>query len=80
MKRQRILSRVKIQFKSLIRVSSTLFIILLLPIALTSIFAMAFGSVIVENYGWTGQTGSIFEFMVPGLFAISALYMVIPVV
>ncbi len=74
MKRQRILALVKIQYKSLIRVPTTLFIILLLPIALTVIFALAFGSIIVEDYGWTGQTGSIFEFMVPGLFALSGLF------
>ena len=74
MKRQRILALMKIQYKSLIRVPSTLAMILLLPIALTLIFGLAFGSVIIEE---TGQ--SIFEFLVPGLFAISGLFMAIPV-
>lgn len=79
MKRQRILALVKIQCKSLIRVPTALFIILLLPIVLTLIMGLAFGTVIVEDYGWTGQTGSIFEFMVPGLFAISGLFMTMTV-
>jgi ABC-2 type transport system permease protein len=79
MKRQRIISLVKTQYKSLTRVPTTLFIILLLPIALTLIFGFAFGSIIVEGYGWTTKTGSIFEFMVPGLFAISGLFMAMTV-
>jgi len=74
MKRQRILALVKIQLKSLIRVPLALFIILLLPIALTLIFGLAFGSVIIED---TGQ--SVFEFLVPGLFALSGLFMAMPV-
>ncbi|MHA2131330.1 MAG: ABC transporter permease, partial [Promethearchaeota archaeon] len=79
MKRQRILALMKIQYKSLIKVPTALFIVLLLPVALTLIMGLAFGSVIVEDYGWTGQTGSIFHFMVPGLFALSALFMAMPV-
>ncbi len=74
MKRQRILALMKIQYKSLIGVPTTLFIMLLLPIALTIIFGLAFGSVIMED---TGQ--SVFEFLVPGLFALSGLFMIIPV-
>lgn len=79
MKSQRILALMKMQYKNLIRVPMTLFIILLLPIALTLIMGFAFGSIIVEDYGWTGQTGSVFEFMVPGLFAISGLFMAMTV-
>jgi ABC-type multidrug transport system permease subunit len=79
MKRQRILALMKIQYKSLIKVPTALFIVLLLPVALTLIMGLAFGSVIVEGYGWTEQTGSIFQFMVPGLFALSALFMAMPV-
>jgi len=74
MKRQRILALVKIQYKSLIRVPTTLFIILLFPIALTLIFGLAFRSVIIED---TGK--SVFEFLVPGLFALSGLFMAMPV-
>jgi len=74
MKSQRILALVKIQYKSLIRVPTTFFIMLLLPIALTLIFGFAFGSVIIED---TGK--SVFEFLVPGLFALSGLFMIIPV-
>jgi len=74
MKSQRILALVKIQYKNLIRVPSTLFIILLLPIALTLIFGLAFGTVIIEDIG-----KSVFEYLVPGLFAISGLFMMIPV-
>ena len=74
MKRQRILALMKIQYKSLIGVPTTLFIMLLFPIALTLIFGLAFGSVIIED---TGQ--SVFEFLVPGLFALSGLFMIIPV-
>ena len=79
MKSQRILALVKMQYKSLIRVPTTLFIILVLPIALTLIMSLAFGSVIVEGYGWSTKTGSVFEFMVPGLFAISGLFMAMTV-
>ena len=74
MKRQRILALMKIQYKSLIGVPTTLFVMLLLPIALTVIFGLAFGSVIIED---TGQT--VFEFLVPGLFALNGLFMIIPV-
>ena len=74
MKRQRILALVKIQFKSLIRVPSTLFVILVLPISLTLIFGLIFGSIIIED---TGK--SMFEFIVPGLFALSGLFMMINV-
>jgi ABC-2 type transport system permease protein len=40
---------------------------------------LAFGSITVDDYGWTGQSGKIFQFMVPGLFAISALFMAMTV-
>ena len=75
MKRQRILALVKIQFKSLIRVPTALFVLLVLPIALTLIMGLAFGSVVVEGYGWSTQTGTVFEFMVPGLFALNGLFL-----
>ena len=74
MKSRRILALMKIQFKSLIRVPSAFFIMLLLPIALTLIFGLIFGSVIIPDLGM-----SVFEFLVPGLFAISGLFMIIPV-
>lgn len=74
MKRQRIFALMKMQYKNLIRVPTTLFVIMLLPIALTLIFGLAFGSVIIED---TGK--SVFEFLVPGLFALSGLFMMIPV-
>ena len=74
MKRKRILALVKIQYKSLIRVPVAMCIILLLPIVLTLIFGLLFKSIIIED---TGQ--SVFEFLVPGLFAISGLFMAMPV-
>jgi ABC-2 type transport system permease protein len=64
----------KMQYKKLISVPTSLFVIILLPIALTMLFALAFGSVIEEDIGMT-----IFEYVVPGLFAISGLFMMIPV-
>ncbi|MFX0020580.1 MAG: ABC transporter permease [Promethearchaeota archaeon] len=79
MKRQRIFAFVKIQFKSLIKVPTALFIVLLLPVALILIFGFAFGGTYVEDYGWTGQDGTIFEFLVPGFIALSGLFMAIPV-
>lgn len=79
MKRQRIFAFVKIQLQSLIKVPTALFIVLLLPVALILIFGFAFGSIYVEDYGWTGQSGYLFEFMVPGFIAISGLFMAIPV-
>ena len=74
MKRKRILALVKKQYKSLIREPTALSIILLLPIALTVIFGLAFGSVIIEGIG-----KSIFEYLVPGLFTLCGLFMAIPV-
>jgi ABC-2 type transport system permease protein len=41
--------------------------------------ALAFGSVYVEGYGWTGQNGYIFDFMVPGLFGLNGLFLAMPV-
>lgn len=79
MKRQRIFAFVKIQFKSLIKVPTDLFIVLLLPIALVLIFGFAFRGIYVEDYGWTGQDGNIFEFLVPGFIAICGLFIAIPV-
>ncbi|MFX1490356.1 MAG: ABC transporter permease [Promethearchaeota archaeon] len=79
MKRQRILALVKLQVKSLIKVPASLFTIILLPIALTLIMALAFGSVYVEGYGWTGQNGYIFDFIVPGLFGLNGLFLAMPV-
>lgn len=79
MKRQRIFAFVKIQLQSLIKVPTALLIVLLLPVALILIFGFAFGSIYVEDYGWTGQSGYLFEFMVPGFIAISGLFMAIPV-
>ncbi|MFX1481297.1 MAG: ABC transporter permease [Promethearchaeota archaeon] len=74
MKRKRIIALLKIQYKSLIRVPVVLCIILLLPIVLTLTFGLLFKSIIIED---TGQ--SVFEFLVPGLFAISGLFMAMPV-
>lgn len=74
MKRQRIFALTKTQYKSLIRVPSTLFAILVLPITLTLVFGLIFGSVYIEEWGM-----SVFEFLIPGLFAISGLFMMIPV-
>lgn len=79
MKRSRILALVKIQYKGLIRRPTSLFIILLLPIALTLIMGFAFGSIYVENYGWTTESGYIFDFIVPGLFALNGLFIALPV-
>jgi ABC-type multidrug transport system permease subunit len=69
----------KIQFKSLIKVPTALMIILILPVALILIFGAAFRGVWVDDYGWTGQDGTIFEFLVPGFIALSGLFMAIPV-
>ena len=57
MRSQRILALVKMQYKSLIRVPTTLFIILVLPIALTLIMSLAFGSVIVGGAGLFVEAG-----------------------
>ena len=74
MKRKRILALVKIQYKNLIRSPTPLSIILLLPIVLILICRLMFGSVIIEDIG-----KSVFEFLVPGLYAFSGLFMAIPV-
>ena len=74
MKRLRILALLKIQYLALIRVPAALCIILLLPIVLAFTFGLLFGSIIIEE---TGQ--SVFELLVPGLFAISGLFMAMPV-
>lgn len=79
MKRKRIFAFVKIQLKSIIKVPTALFIVLILPVALILIFGAAFAGVYVEDYGWTGESGTIFEFLVPGFIALSGLFMAIPV-
>ena len=79
MKRQRIFALVKIQLKSIIKVPTALLIVLILPVALILIFGAAFAGTYVEDYGWTGLDGTIFEFLVPGFIALSGLFMAIPV-
>ena len=74
MKSKRIFAILKIQYINLIRSPAPLSIILLLPIVLTLIFSLMFGSVIIEDMG-----KSVFELLVPGLYAFSALFMAIPV-
>jgi ABC-2 type transport system permease protein len=73
-KSKRILAIVKIQYKNLIRSPAPLSIILLLPVVLILIFGLLFGSVMIEGIGM-----SVFEFLVPGLYAFSGLFMAIPV-
>jgi ABC-2 type transport system permease protein len=74
MKSKRIFAIMKIQYKNLIRSPAPLSMILLLPIVLALIFGLIFGSVIIEDIG-----KSVFEFLVPGLYAFSGLFMAIPV-
>jgi len=78
MKQQRILALLKLQYKSLIRVPTAFLLILVLPIVLTLIFGLGFGSIYVDEYG-PFQSGTIFDFILPGFFAISGLFMAIPV-
>ena len=74
MKLKRILAIMKIEYKSLIRSPAPLSIILLLPIALVLLFRLMFGSVIIDGVGI-----SVFEFLIPGLYAFSGLFMAVPV-
>jgi ABC-2 type transport system permease protein len=74
MKSQRFLALLKLQFKGMVRVPMALSMVLLLPLVLSLTFGLLFGSIIIEE---TGQ--SVFAFLVPGLFAISGLYMAMPV-
>jgi ABC-2 type transport system permease protein len=74
MKSQRFLALLKLQFKGTVRVPMALSMVLLLPLVLSLTFGLLFGSIIIEE---TGQ--SVFAFLVPGLFAISGLYMAMPV-
>ena len=68
MKLKRILAIMKIEYKSLIRSPASLFMILLLPVVLVLMFRLMFGSVIIEEVGM-----SVFDFLVPGLYAFSAV-------
>jgi len=74
MKLRRILAIVKIEYKSLIRSPAPLYMILLLPVALVLLFSLMFRSIIIEDVGT-----SVFEFLVPGLYAFSGLFMAVPV-
>ncbi len=74
MKLKRILAIVKIEYKSLIRSPAPLYMILLLPVALVLLFSLMFRSIIIEDVGT-----SVFEFLVPGLYAFSGLFMAVPV-
>jgi ABC-2 type transport system permease protein len=71
MKRQRILTVFKMEVKKLIRTPMFLFFTLLFVAMLVIIFAFALGN----NYGW-GPERSIFEHMVPGLFAYSGILII----
>ncbi len=68
MKRQRILTVFRMEMKKLIRTPLYLFFSLFFVAMLVMILALALGS----NYGW-GPERSIFEHMVPGLFAYSGI-------
>ncbi|MFX0074418.1 MAG: ABC transporter permease [Candidatus Hermodarchaeota archaeon] len=74
MKLRRILATIKIQYINLIRSPAPLCMILLLPIVLVLLFSLMFGSVIIEGVGM-----SVFEFLIPGLYAFSGLFMAVPV-
>ena len=73
-KLKRILAIMKIEYISLIRSPAPLSMILLLPVVLVLLFSLMFGSVIIEEVGM-----SVFEFLIPGLYAFSGLFMAVPV-
>ena len=68
MKRQRILTVFRMEMKKLIRTPMFLYFSLFFVAMLVIILALALGS----NYGW-GPERSVFEHMVPGLFAYSGI-------
>ncbi len=68
MKRQRILTVFRMEMKKLIRTPMFLYFSLFFVAMLVIILALALGS----NYGW-GSERSVFEHMVPGLFAYSGI-------
>lgn len=68
MKRQRILTVFRMEMKKLIRTPMFLFFSLFFVAMLVIILALALGN----NYGW-GPERSVFEHMVPGLFAYSGI-------
>jgi len=76
MKRQRILTVFKMEMKKLIRSPMYLFFSLFFVAMLVIIFGLALGNV----YGWGpdayGNPRSIFEHMVPGLFAYSGIMII----
>ena len=74
MKRKRISAIMKMQYKVLIRNPAPLGMILILPIVLVVLFGLMFGSIIIEDVGM-----SVFEFLIPGLYAFSGLFMAVPV-
>ncbi len=68
MKKQRILTVFRMEMKKLIRTPMFLYFSLFFVAMLVIILALALGS----NYGW-GPERSVFEHMVPGLFAYSGI-------
>ena len=68
MKRQRILTVFRMEMKKLIRTPMFLYFSLFFVAMLVIILRLALGS----NYGW-GSERSVFEHMVPGLFAYSGI-------
>lgn len=68
MKRQRILTVFRMEMKKLIRTPMFLYFSLFFVAMLVIILRLALGS----NYGW-GPERSVFEHMVPGLFAYSGI-------
>ena len=74
MKRQRILTVFRMEMKKLLRTPMFLFFSLFFVALLVLVFGLALGNV----YGW-GPERSIFEQMVPGLFAYSGILIIFTV-
>ncbi len=74
MKSKRIFAILKVEYKNLIRSPAPLSIILLLPVVLIAIFGLIFNSIMIDEIG-----KSVFEYLIPSLYAFSGLFMAIPV-
>lgn len=73
MNRQRLFALVGIELKRLYRYPTSLFVMVLMPVALTLIFYLALGSITNDYYPVPGMNH--FEYLLPGVMGYAVIYM-----
>jgi ABC-2 type transport system permease protein len=73
MNRQRLFALVGVELKRLYRYPTSLFVMVLMPVALTLIFYLALGSITNDYYPVPGMNH--FEYLLPGVMGYAVIYM-----